>query len=380
MNRSLEGKHVVLVVCSFELGGAEKQALHLARYLLANNVRVSVLSTLPGEGLVARVCEKEGVPFSSVRFLWPCRKWSLVKNSWLLRKELKRLKPDVILPFTGSPNVGCGLVFPWLNTSVCLWGQRNVHDMRGSWIERKAIHNTSGIICNAAHEVAYLESKFGQLKKPVRVIPNGLELEPPIQNRYQWRERLNLEQDAIVVTMLANLRPAKDHETLLKAWNRLIQSSPVERPPIHLVLAGARQHSADTVENMTKEMGLLGKSVHLVGQIEDVSGLLKASDIGVLTSPSEGLSNAVIEYMASGLPVVATDNSGNREALGTDYPLDLPEQGNFDDVADALESQINDDESRRQIGTRNQKEASARFSIDKMCNSVCEFILEQWDL
>jgi len=93
-------KRILFVFCSLELGGAERQGLHLARHFKNMGCDVRVWSNHAGPGLVVEECDAAGIPWAVHRFRWPCRKSSLVRDSvrtlWALRQE----RPDVILAYT----------------------------------------------------------------------------------------------------------------------------------------------------------------------------------------------------------------------------------------------------------------------------------------
>jgi len=176
-----------------------------------------------------------------------------------------------------------------------------------------------------------------------------------------------------VATMVANFRFQKDHPTLLHAWCKVLATFPEGPKRSRLLLAGAPQQSYENVHQLASTLGLLD-SVSFFGQVRDVSGLLAASDIGVLTSTHEGLSNAIIEYMGSGLPVVATDLPGNREVLGDDPQQPFCKPDDPDSLADRLESLLHNRELRQKLGTRNRKRASEEFSMDEMCEKTVRII------
>lgn len=376
MKYVLKGKSALFCFCSLELGGAERQGLYLARYLKAHGCDITVFSTLGGPGLVAEFCDQLAIPYQVHRFLWPCRKTSLVRDGFRLWRAIRRLQPDVIIPYTTSPNVGCGLVWRGTPAGACIWGQRNVDCLHGDALERFAYRGASAIICNAEHEVQYLQKMLGDAKSAVHVIHNGLDLPSAELTRNQWREKLKLRNDAIVAVMVANFRPQKDHQTLLYAWQKLKEScrdvSNFRGSP-QLLLAGAPQMSYAKVGALAQDLEL-SDSVRFLGQIEDISGLLAASDIGVLCSTREGLSNSLIEYMASGLPVVATDLPGNLEALGDDPMQPFCKPYDADALAARLLSFILSAERRRLAGERNRKRAAEHFSIHSMCQAMARVI------
>lgn len=371
---TVEGKRVLIVFCSLEFGGAERQGLHLAKYLKEQGCDVRVWSTQAGHGPVVEYCEEMGVSWEVHRFRWPCRKSSLLRDGWKFLWALWRMRPDAIVPYTGNPNVGCGLLWHLSPVRACLWGQRNVHELRGDAVERWAYKRVSAVVCNAEHEVGYMRRKLGETPAPFVVIPNGIQLEPPEKDRAQWRRELKVESSAVVVTMVANFREQKDHPTLLRAWQDVLVSFSDPCAPPHLMLAGTPQTTHASVLALAQELGELGKSVHVLGQVKDVTGLLAASDIGVLCSQNEGLSNATLEYMASGLPVLVTDLPGNREALGEGCEQQLVLRGDVEQLAARLQILIKTPALRQQLGEQNQRRARSEFSINGMCSRTVGMI------
>lgn len=377
MKGNLKNKKALFCFWSLELGGAERQGLHLARYLNEQGCDVTVFSCVSGAGLVSEICDRLMIPYAVHRFLWPCRKTSLLRDGYRLWRAIRRLDPDIVIPYTTPPNVGCGLVWRWTSAKACIWGQRNVNqnELTGHWIERLAYRRSSAVICNATHMVDHLARILGEPEAPVHVIPNGIELAPCVKSREEWRTELRIGRDSIAVILVANFRPVKDHATLIRAWRKVLDTIPDTVATPTLLLAGAQQFSYQDAHALTHELGL-SDSVQLLGQVKDVSGLLAASDIGVLCSTHEGLSNSLIEYMASGLPVVATDLPGNREALGEDplQPFCKPQDAN--NLAVCLQTMVLDAERRLRAGERNRQRAAEHFSIQAMCKSTAGVITD----
>ena len=118
------------------------------------------------------------------------------------------------------------------------------------------------------------------------------------------------------VLCLANLRPEKDHENVLRAMGRIVQ----EVPGAHLLLVGGSSDPARSaaLEGLVRSLGL-DSSVSFLGSRPDVPNILAACDVGVLGSSSEGLPLSLLEYGAAGLPAVATDvgECGHVMAEGT---------------------------------------------------------------
>jgi glycosyltransferase involved in cell wall biosynthesis len=122
-------------------------------------------------------------------------------------------------------------------------------------------------------------------------------------------QRLGVPHGAGVVGIVANLRPVKDHNLFLRAAQLVAR----EIDDVAFVLAG-RGELYDELRNLAHELGI-GNRVFFTQGEGNVMDWLAGMSIGCLTSFSEGFSNAIMEYMAAGLPVVAIDVGGNRDAI-----------------------------------------------------------------
>ena len=196
---------------------------------------------------------------------------------------------------------------------------------------------------------------------------------PPQKTIAEWRAELGIGDNKVVAAMVANFRSEKDHSTLLHAWSRMLKDWPEAEPQPCLVLAGAPQFTFEEVQRLAGELGILD-TLRFPGQVTDVSGLLAACDIGILVSCYEGLPNAVLEYMAAGIPVIATDLPGNREALGCDSGDIFCQPGDPDDLALRLERMVRGSGLRKQLGDRNLKRAGKKFSVNTMCEKTVGII------
>lgn len=144
----------------------------------------------------------------------------------------------------------------------------------------------------------------------IDILPNWLDLERfqpgGGERRARLRQELGLPPDAFVVVSVANYSPVKDLPTLIAAAARIGPTLPSAR----FLLIG----HGDDRERLQAEIDRLGAAAwaQLLGARENVPDYLAAADVGVLTSQSEGCSNSVLEYMASGLPLVLSDIPANR--------------------------------------------------------------------
>lgn len=172
---------------------------------------------------------------------------------------------------------------------------------------------------------AVLESTVPHAR--ITVIPNGIDLARFVPgDRSTARELLGISKAAHVVGSAGRLLPVKGHDLLIRAAAMLSGD-------VQVVIAGAGP-SEPELRALAHDLGVAAR-VHWLGHRDDLEQILPAFDVFCLPSRSEGLPRSVIEAQACGLPVVATDVGGLREALCGDTGRLVPPD-NADALADAL--------------------------------------------
>lgn len=368
---ALRGRRVTFVLGTLSMGGAERQALQFARYLMAEQGAIVRMVGLSAEGEVAAACDATGIPWELVRFRWPCRKSSLVRTLPPLAATLRRGKPDALLAYTTWANVGCGLIWRFTGARVCIWNQRSVGDPPRSPVATLAARLTPVFQSNSLHAAAHLAATLRIARARIRVIPNGVALAPPQADRDSWRARLGLTTRDFAVGSLAHFRREKDHETLLRAWRLICNGWPADSGAPVLLLAGRDGGTADSVRARIDELGLAA-SVRVQGEVADVSGFLGALDLAVLSTHGEGLPNAVLESMASGLAVLATDVDGVREAVGEHAVDGLVPPGDVNAWVRAIRRAAADGAWRTRTGESNRTRAAQAFAAASTCHASAE--------
>jgi glycosyltransferase involved in cell wall biosynthesis len=175
------------------------------------------------------------------------------------------------------------------------------------WINRRT---NAFIVPSEAVENSVLR-QGGVTVDRVHRIYNGLDLKrfADLPDRREARAWLGVPEDALLIGKVGSLRTIKDHPTLIRAVARLVP----EFPRVHLVLMGDGPEE-EALRALVEQLGIAAH-VTLAGVCRDVPRALAALDIFALSSRSEGMSNAILEAMAAGLPVVATDVGGNPECV-----------------------------------------------------------------
>jgi glycosyltransferase involved in cell wall biosynthesis len=197
-------------------------------------------------------------------------------------------------------------------------------------------------------------------------IHNGVDAQrfavPTAAERQAARARLGFADDDFVVGMVAGFRPEKNHDVF---FDGVAQAAPAI-PGLRVLAVGA----GELLDSYRRKLAssALGERVTFAGDVADVVPYLWAMDVGCLTPGSnEGFSNAVIEQMATGLPMIVTDVGGNAEAVvdGLNGAVIAPRDAAA--LAAALRRIHADAPARAAMGTASRRRVEESFSIEQMC-------------
>jgi len=179
------------------------------------------------------------------------------------------------------------------------------------------------------------------------------------------------------IVCVANLRPQKDHLNLIRAMAVVLQT----HPNAHLLVIGAPVDTAyaDSLRHEVSRLHL-EKNITFFGQVTEVSPLLLACDIGVLSSASEGLPLSLLEYGQSGLPVVATSVGQCPEVLNYGRVGILVEPSAPEQLAEAIRCLLESAELRQQLGQQLREFVRKVFAPEGVLDRICkiyDFVLSE---
>jgi len=349
-------------------GGAQRQALYFADYLRNKGYRISFVG-LSSPGILSDICKAHQIEchFYPISIEGKLRLQSIVRIVKFGR-FLRGLKPDYLAPYCMPPNIACGIVWRFTGARRCVWQQRDEGRLRQNpSLEKLAIRLTPHFISNSYHAADWLSKELSIQTNEITVIKNGIPIPAKIEKGL-FRRDYNISPNRIVVTMLANIHKYKDHGTLLSAWSLLINKWQGSDEPL-LILAGKHEDAYPTVSAFI-ESNSLRSSVICPGIIQETSSLLADSDIMAFSSISEGCPNAVLEGMAAGLPIVATDIPAIREAVGDFGTCLLSPPKDAINLAVNLVQAIKDEALRSRQSDENIKRIKSCFSLNEMCNQT----------
>jgi glycosyltransferase involved in cell wall biosynthesis len=176
------------------------------------------------------------------------------------------------------------------------------------------------------------------------------------------RAELDLGQDDVIVTCVAEFNPNKNHIFLLDAWQRLVP----RYNNAHLLLVGTGEKMEDLQRKVEQEQIL---RVHFLGYRMDVPYILQDTGLLTLVSKREGLPKSIMEAMAAGKPVVASNVRGSRDLVENGQTGLLVELGDVPGLTDALEKIITNPELREAMGTAGREKIQA-YSLEKVLDEM----------
>ena len=238
-------------------------------------------------------------------------------------------------------------------------------------IENGIFKTADKIVANSEAVKNYLIAE-GINEKKISVIYNGLDLErlkPETTDREKICAELNLPTDEKIkfITLVANLRhTVKNQPMLLRSAAKVLSKF----PDAHFVLAGEGELKND-LENLASELKIT-KNTHFIGRCTKIPELLSVSYVGVLTSFNEGFSNSILEYMAAGKPVIATNVGGASEAIIENETGFLIKSDDDEALANRLIELLEDEEKAARFGSKGSEIVREKFSLEAQLKKTLE--------
>jgi len=366
---------VLQLIDSFAIGGTERQAVQLAGLLRAGSTYHVFIGCMDARGPLyekAREISFEEIPEFRLKTFYDVNFWMQIRRcvAFLKRAEIGIIHTHDF--YTNIFGMTAGLL---AGISVRIVSKRDVltRTRNQLLVERQAVRSADRVTVNSEAVRRNLIETGIPADKIVRVF-NGLDLDrfetPADFERGDLFERLGINsghQKARVVTIVANLRSeVKNHKMFLKVASKVRS----ELSDVVFVLAGEGE-LLDSLKIEAERLGL-GESVYFLGRVDDVPGLLSVSDVCLLTSRSEGFSNSILEYMAAGKPVVATDVGGACEVVDDGETGFLVQSDDADSAATRVLTLLRDPDLSREFGERGRHKVEQQYSLKAQVDRVSE--------
>lgn len=310
--------------------------------------------------------------FDIQRFKSPKTYYNILKLTRFLRSR----RPEIVHTFFPVANV-IGVLAAWMA------GVRNIISSRrdyGEWMighyllaTRLANRFATKIIANS-HPVKQLTVSAEKVaEEKVTVIFNGIDLTAftDIIPDNNLKQRLGIPLQNKVVGKVANFRPMKHHHTFIKAASVILQG----RDDVDFLLVGTDaggSHLRSELEELARALKIADR-VHFTGQQTQVVPYLSIMDIGVNCSEGEGLSNAIMEYMAAGIPCVASSSGGNPDLVQELRTGRLFQLDDHDELAKIIIGMLADAKQLQQYAANAHKLIQEEMSLDSMLSKYDSF-------
>lgn len=360
---------VLLMARALEAGGSERQLREIAKALDRSRFRPHVGCFRPDHAS-RRELEDAGVPvahFPVRSFLSP----SAPTGAFQLARYVRRHRIRLIHTFDYPSAVFAIPAARFLTAIAVASSQRSHRDLiprKYRKLVRMTDRLANAIIVNCDFVRRHLECDEHVPPRQIQLCYNGIDLETfrPLDSP----RPAELPPDAFVIGVVCALRPEKGLPTLLEAFARVRHL----RASMKLAIVG----DGPMLSSLKKDADTLGirEDCVFAPATNQVADWLRAFDIFVLPSLSEALSNALMEAMACGCPVVASNVGGNPELVWDGERGRLFEPGDAVALAAAVQSLVEDDARRKRLGQAGANFIRERFSIQTSAHRMGE-IYEQ---
>lgn len=287
-----------------------------------------------------------------------------------LANYIRQRKFDLVHGFMDMPTVYAAVAAGMAGCRTVFGGIRVEYDGTGlvKLAHRCVDYRLAGWIVNSAASARRLSEVLRIEPGRIHVVYNGIDTRRfvPRISRQEARSKLSVKPGVSVISIVARLEEQKNHRMFLEVASLMSKA----RSDVSFLIVGDGSLRTD-LEKESRNRGLDGVLTFL-GNRPNVEEVLWASDVSVLTSNYEGLSNVLLESMASGLPVVATDFAGVEELVEDGKTGVVVPRGNAGEMAESIASLLDNQDLRKRLGESGRIAVCDRFGLDAMSRRLLE--------
>ncbi len=356
---------ILYFITGLKTGGAEIVLYNLVKEIDKERfepIMISILSlTEVGEKI-----KKSGIPVLSLNAKFKFNPFIFFRLLSILKKE----KPIILHTFLFHTDFLGRIVGKFCKVPIIISSIRN--EYIGGSLRERLLQFTDKfadvvVIVSQKVEEKMIKARVVSPQKSI-VIYNGIDINKfkfqDEEKRKEIREKFNLKESNKVLISVGRLFKAKGYPYLIEAIKILKE----KYPEIVLLILGEGEEREKLEKLIRKDN--LDKNIFLLGRKENVADFLNVADVFVLSSLWEGFPNVILEAMACGLPVVATNVGGVEEIIEDNVSGFLVEPKNPSALAKKIEFVLNlNSGKRKEIGKKGRKTIEEKFSLGKMIKS-----------
>ena len=359
---------IVHVIYRLDVGGLENGLVNLINRLPSESYRHAIVCLTDSTDFSKRI-QRQDIAIYEIHKK-PGQDWG---SFFKVYKLFKQIKPAIV----HTRNLAaieyqiCALL---AGVAYRVHGEHgwDVYDPDGNnvkyqWLRRLLNPIIHRFIPLSQHLQYYLLIKVGVSPNKITRICNGVDIKifyPAIGNKPIPDACPLVTNNKVLIGTVGRMHGVKDQLTLVRAFILACQQSEGFSARSRLILVGDGP-LREQAQLLLTQAGLT-EQCWLAGERHDIAEILRCLDIFVLPSKSEGISNTILEAMASGLPVIATDVGGNPELVLNQQTGFLVEKENPVAMAEVMMELAMNDEKRKQFSQASLQRAQEHFSIDSM--------------
>lgn len=352
---------ILYIIDSLTAGGKERRLVELIKGL-KNYSDIQCELAIMSNDIHYHYVFKQGI-----RIHYLIRKWKKDPRIFFkLYKLCKEFKPDIMHSWGSMPPVYAVpiaklLVIKFINAMITFAPPR-LKVFSKSWTRSKLTFPFSDIILSNSY--AGLKS-FNTPKNKSYCIPNGFDFSrlTGLEDEEKIREKFDIGNEK-VVGMVANFTDRKDYKTYIAAAQMILH----KRDDVNFFSIGDGNYLQKCKEMVKSEFQ---NKIKFLGRQENVESIMNICDVGVLSTYTEGISNSIMEYMALGKPVIATEGGGTKELIIAGESGFLINPKSPEELVEKIEFLLDNETFAKSMGKKGKERIKEEFSIEKMTN---EFI------
>jgi len=297
-----------------------------------------------------------------------------------LKMQISKIEPHLLHTHNLGPLIYGSLSSKFGSRVPVLHGEHGQldkhHLTRKRLWQRKLLYRA----CNRVHTVSESLRRdlitWGFSASKITSVTNGVDTDrfQPVEDKKLSRRVLGLPESGVLLGMAGRFSEFKEHMLLLNAFDRLCGDD----ADLHLLLVGAGGTEEASVMARVKDSPFTNR-IHVVGHQEQPEHFYQVMDLMVFPSTHEGLSNAVLESMACGVPVLASDACGNDEAITNEENGFLEAIDTVEKLSDAVTRILEDSHALETTGNKARQHMLENFSIDSMVDGYSQLYREILD-